>query len=189
MNTGRARFRKWRGPLGILAKIMKITPPVAKTVLETLPGSGPLALALRYAALKALAKECGDNVYIDSYVKFKNIDRLVIGTNVSIHSYVYIDAQGGIEIGDNVSIAHASTVISAEHGWDDPQTPIKYNAVRLLKTIIREDVWIGCGARILAGTNVERRVIIAAGAVTKGQLKTGSIYGGVPARKISDILN
>ncbi|EJH65825.1 hypothetical protein VCHE25_1292 [Vibrio cholerae HE-25] len=50
-----------------------------------------------------------------------------------------------------------------------------------------DDVWIGAGVVILKNTNIESRVIIAAGAVAFGELKTNHIYGGVPVKIIKEI--
>ena len=55
------------------------------------------------------------------------------------------------------------------------------------KIKIGNDVWLGCGVRILSGTVIEDRVIIAAGAVVKGHLESGYIYGGVPAKRLKKL--
>ncbi|WP_374046562.1 DapH/DapD/GlmU-related protein [Sphingopyxis sp. DBS4] len=52
---------------------------------------------------------------------------------------------------------------------------------------IADDVWIGAGARLLSGVTIETRCIIAAGAVVTRAVPSGSLYGGVPARKIRDL--
>lgn len=97
------------------------------------------------------------------------------GFNLSIHEFSYLDAAGGIEIGDNVSIAHNCSLVSFEHTWTDLETLIKYNPTKLYPIKIGNDVWLGCGVRVLAGTVIEDRVIVA-GAVVKGTLESQVIY-------------
>ena len=72
------------------------------------------------------------------------------------------------EIGNNVSIGHNAIV----HGCK-----------------IHDDVLVGMGSIIMDDCVIESNSIIAAGAVlTKGtHVPTGSVYAGMPARKIKDI--
>jgi acetyltransferase-like isoleucine patch superfamily enzyme len=142
---------------------------------------------MRYIILKSLIKECGDNVRISKNVIILNWENLTLGKNISIHANCYIDAAGGICIGNNVSIAHNTSLLSSEHTWSDSEVPIKYNAVKLLPLVIRDDVWIGCGCRILGGIEISSRVIVAAGAVVNKDSESNALYGGVPARLIKKI--
>lgn len=49
--------------------------------------------------------------------------------------------------------------------------------------IIGENVWVGCRATILKGSNVPDGSIIASGALVAGDLKEiNGMYGGVPAK-------
>ena len=131
--------------------------------------------------------KAGNNIYIAALTVIKNQDRLSIGDNFSLHEFSYIDAAGGIELGDNVSIAHNCSLISFEHTWQDSDVPIKYNPTKLDAIKIGNDVWLGCGVRVLAGSIIEDRVVVAAGAVVRGLLETGYLYGGIPARKLKKL--
>ena len=51
--------------------------------------------------------------------------------------------------------------------------------------VINEDVWIGARVTLLAGVNVGRGSIIAAGAVVTRDVPPYSVVGGVPAKVIS----
>ncbi len=144
-------------------------------------------MGVRYICIRRLAASCGSNVAIFPHVTLKRIEKLHIGNNVSIHTMCYVDAMGGIEIGDNVSIAHQSSLVSFDHTFSDPSTPIKYNRVEKGKFVIEDDVWIGCGCRIQQGVTIHSRSIIAAGAVVTKDVDAHSLYGGVPAKKIKNI--
>lgn len=52
------------------------------------------------------------------------------------------------------------------------------------KTVIGNDVWIGAGAKIMAGVHVGDGAIIAAGAVVTKNVPSYAIVGGVPAKVI-----
>lgn len=89
---------------------------------------------------------------------------------------------GGIEIGNDVSIAHQTSILSANHTWEDESIPIKYNAVAFQPVHIENDVWIGCGCRILCGVKIHSRSVVAAGAVVCKDVESHTAVGGVPAR-------
>src|SRR5690606_15889130 len=115
--------------------------------------------------LKRMIEECGDNVLIGANVRIFNWHNIKIGNNVSIHDYCYLDASGGISIGDNVSIAHATSILSFEHNWDDEASPIKYNLIKPSSVVIKDDVWIVCGVEILSNVEIKQISIVAAGDV------------------------
>ena len=141
----------------------------------------------RYVFILGLAKKVGDNIRIGQGVIIDNISELQIGNNVSLNSYCYLIASGGITIGNNVSIAHHSSIVAESHTWDDVTIPICYNKLIPTPVVIEDDVWVGCGVRIIGPAHIRNRTIIAAGAVVKGELDTHKIYGGIPAKVIKTI--
>jgi acetyltransferase-like isoleucine patch superfamily enzyme len=148
---------------------------------------GSIGIALRYIFLKNLLKSCGENVAVYHNVTLINIDKIKVGDNVSIHTNCYLDGYGEISIGSNVSVAHNSTILSTNHNWSDLEIPIKYNAITASNTAIEDDVWVGCGVRILAGVVIKSRVVIAAGAVVNKNVGSAGLYGGIPIRFIKKI--
>lgn len=149
--------------------------------------SGNIALGLRYCLLKTMAKSCGESVFIAQNVEILGANELEIGSGVSIHRFCYINASGGIRIGNEVSIAHASTLIASNHTWGNPDLPIRRNPLSSAPITIHDDVWIGCGVRILAGVEVGSRTVIAAGAVVNRNLEPYGVYGGIPAKRIKSL--
>jgi acetyltransferase-like isoleucine patch superfamily enzyme len=188
--SGKELNRSLGNVFSFLSIMFYLIPSVIKTFMWNISSSfdGYFALGFRYILLKSiLGENCGSNVYIGKNVILKNVDKLSIGNNVSIHANCYIDAVGGIDIGDDVSIAHNSSLISFDHTWSDKGMAIKYNPTVLGPIHIHSDVWVGCGVRILSNTTIQSRVVLAAGAVAKGDLLANSIYAGVPCKMIRDI--
>lgn len=185
--TGREIFQKYSKIFDILWGIYKYLPKFIRLTLILVLNFGKIGFVIRYFELKSNALNIGNNIYIAKNIVIKNSYNLTIGNNNSLHEFCYIDAAGSIKIGDNVSIAHNCSLVSFEHTWENINIPIKYNPTKLLPIVIGSDVWLGCGVRILAGTVIEDRVIVAAGAVVKGKLESGYIYGGIPAKKLRKI--
>lgn len=183
---GRKIFRFIAPVLIAISIVFKIIPKFILEWFWSLSNIMPdfLGVPIRYCILKRLSNSIGHNVYVGKYVIIKGWGNLSIGNNVSLHDFCYLDAVGGINIGSDVSIAHNVSIISFEHSWGDLSLPIKYNKTILNSINIDDDVWIGCGVRILSGSDIMKRVVVAAGSVTKGCLDNNSIYAGVPARLI-----
>ncbi|WP_449448012.1 acyltransferase [Thermomonas brevis] len=183
-NSGRKLYAKWKPLLLILERVLGSFPKSISCAvvwpLAMMPGN--LGCAFRIMLLRFLGAKVGDAVYLARSVVFKNPSRLVIGDRVSIHEFCYLDAFGGISIGSDVAIAHSTSILSSEHTWTDRGVPIKYNALSPRPVVIDDDVWIGCGVRVLGGVRINRRTVIAAGSVVKGEVLGEYIYGGVPAK-------
>jgi acetyltransferase-like isoleucine patch superfamily enzyme len=186
---GREWFSLFRPVLVLASFLVSILPSFLLDwfwlVGDILPGK--LGAALRYILAKSRAKCLGDNVYFGREVEIKSWESLEIGDNVSIHKDCYIDAVGGISIGNDVSIAHASSLLSFEHTWSDHCLPIRSNPLTLGKIVIENDVWVGCGVRILAGVTIEGRSILAAGAVVNRSIPPNSLAAGVPAKVVKKL--
>lgn len=185
--NGREIFRKYSSELSLLEGVYNLLPEILINTISSITPSNKVRLLLRYYEIRKSGKKIGENVYIAENVVLKNSQGLTIGSNFSLHEFSYIDAIGGIEIGDNVSIAHNCSLVSFEHTWNDRETPIKYNSTINHPIFIGDDVWIGCGVRVLSGAVIENRVVVAAGAVVKGTLEAGYLYGGIPARKLKKL--
>lgn len=185
--SGRNVFKKYGKLINNLYLIYNFTPVFIRRGVNGLLSSSRIGFLLRYFDFKKNSNSVGQNVFLSKNIVLKNLKYLKVGSNLSIHDFCYIDAAGGIEIGDNVSIAHNCSLVSFEHTWADLETPIKYNPTKLNSIKIGNDVWLGCGVRVLAGTVIEDRVIVAAGAVVKGTLESGYLYGGIPAKKLKKL--
>ena len=186
MNRKRDLLKKWEFLIKIILMISNFFPKkifsILLQVIRTHDNS--IAIFIRYICLKRCAKSCGDNVAIFSNVYLKNIETLELGNNVSIHPMCYIEASGGISIGNDVSIAHSTTIMSEEHLYNKQNIAIKDQGCVYIPTKIEDNVWIGAGCRILAGSLIHSGSIVAAGAVVKGTVLPNNIVGGIPAKVI-----
>ena len=189
MNNGRNKLKKLKKIIDILTKCCSIIPKKLQIKLfESFRMiKGKKGLLLRYILLKNIAKKCGNNVSIHPNVYILNPENLEVGDNVSIHPMCYLEAFGEIYIGSDVSIAHSTSILSVNHTWEDKDVPIKYNKIESKKVIIGDDVWIGCGVRILAGSKIGNRSILAAGTVVTKEVNSNKIVAGVPSKEIKNI--
>lgn len=116
----------------------------------------------------SMGKQC--SVWFNAVLR-GDVHFIKMGNKVNIQDGAVIHAtfeKSPTTIGNNVSVGHNAIV----HGCT-----------------IHDDVLVGMGAIVMDDCIVESNSIIAAGAVVaKGtHIKSGSVYAGVPAKKIKDI--
>lgn len=186
--TGRDFFKKFNWLINVFLKTLLLLPCGFRAFLFSACAgvSGRHGLFLRFILFKSIAKSCGDNVYIGRWCTLKSINNLTVGDNVSIHEYCYLDASGSIDIGNDVSIAHNASILSFEHSFDVKNCPIKYQPLKLIKVSIGDNVWLGCGVRVLAGSLIKSNTVVGANSVVKNEIGEG-VFVGVVAKKVKDI--
>lgn len=184
--NGRQIFEKYEKAIGFMLKATFILPKgLRKSCLNMLRyRNGTISMFSRYLLLSSLAEHVGKNVSIFPGVYFEHIERLRIGDNVSIHQMCYIDAEGGVDIGSDVSIAHRCTILSSNHSYQDKRIPIKYQKMNLNKTVLKNNIWIGCGCTILAGVEIGDGCVIGANSTVTRSIPENSVAVGSPAKRI-----
>ncbi len=189
MTTGRHLYSKYETTLFVCFKIISLLPRRIRLFLLKFfrNTGGRFGVGIRYILVKSLAKFCGRNVTIKQYVILENLHNISFGDNVSVHPFCYLEGAGGITIGNNVSLAHNTSILSVNHTWNILGKPIKYNPISYSPVIICNDVWVGCGCRLMAGVTINSRSVIAAGAVVTKDVSSHTLVGGVPAKVIKTI--
>lgn len=69
----------------------------------------------------------------------------------------------------------------------DASTVIHSNKLRVEKTIIKDDVFIGANAVIMPGITVGKGAIIGAGAIVTKDVADGIVVAGNPAKQLSTV--
>lgn len=128
----------------------------------------------------------GNNTHIYPYAMLlTHQGKIVIGENCTIHPFCNLyGLDGNLIIGDWVRIATHTVIIPANHVFDNTEIPIRQQGLTMKGVIIRDDVWIGAGVRILDGVTIGNGVVIGAGAVVTRDIPDYSIVAGNPARII-----
>ncbi|NLC97984.1 MAG: acyltransferase [Actinomycetales bacterium] len=107
---------------------------------------------------------------------------LVIGDRCVVGARCTLTAHGRIELGDDVWLGKDVFISDASHGYQDPNVPVGRQMGEHQPISIGAGSWIGHGAVILPGTTVGRNVVVAAGAVVRGEVPDHSVVAGVPAK-------
>jgi len=147
--------------------------------------NGPHSDRARYKLFQKIGKSIGSNVKLRSGIVLKEPENITIGSNVSIQENCFLSGYGGIRIGNDVSIGNGTKIVSSDHFYESGI--IRNNPLIAKPVVIEDNVWIGMNVCILAGSTIHERVVVAAGAVVKGEIGPNGVYGGIPARRIKDI--
>lgn len=115
-----------------------------------------------------MGDEC--SVWFNAVIR-GDVNSIVMGNKVNVQDGAIIHCtfkKAATIIGNNVSIGHNAIV----HGC-----------------LVRDNVLIGMGAIVMDNADIGSNSIIAAGAVVleNTKVEAGTIYAGVPARKVKDI--
>lgn len=115
----------------------------------------------------------------NSQASIKIGERTTIGYNSIIFS------SSSIEIGKDCMIAPNAYLVDSDHGMERGiNMNIQHN--NSLPIVIGDDVWVGANVVILKGVKIGSGAVIAAGSVLRSCVGPNEIWGGVPAKKISN---
>ncbi len=101
------------------------------------------------------------------------------GSHLGANTYVNAN-HGRLTIGDYVAIGPGVKIIVYSNHYEIGQRVTHSHVCEDI--CIGNNVFIGANVCILPGSRVEDNVVVAAGAVVRGVLKSDAIYGGAPAR-------
>lgn len=109
---------------------------------------------------------------------------LVIGDRCVIGIRTTIIAHEQIVIGDDVWFGQDVFVTDANHGFTKLDVPIGRQLGAHEPVSIGAGSWLGHGVVVLPGATIGRNVVVAAGAVVRGEIPDYCVAAGVPAKVV-----
>ena len=156
-----------------------------KKLFDLNTGINYLARTDSSALLKALRREgakIGRGVEIQLPMFFHELRdpcRLSIGDEVKIGRLVFLDLSSAICIGDRVTISMGSMLTTH---MDTGHSRLKAIFPRKTgKIVIEDDCYLGCRTTVLAGVNLGRGSLVAAGSLVNQDMPTSVLAAGMPA--------
>jgi acetyltransferase-like isoleucine patch superfamily enzyme len=107
-------------------------------------------------------------------------DGVVLGRG----SHVIADVRGAVTLGNDVYCGPYVYITSTNHSYDDPHQPVGRQWPRTSPVEIGSGSWLGAGAVVLPGARLGRNVVVAAGAVVRGEVPDHAVAAGSPARVV-----
>ena len=119
------------------------------------------------------------NIYMGA--NFFNPSGITIGHDSLIGNGCFLDGRAPLTIGNHSSLASEVMIYNDEHNIHSPGYENSFGQVT-----IGDYVFIGPRAIILPNITIGNGAVIAAGAVVTKDIPEFEVWGGVPAKKISD---
>lgn len=112
---------------------------------------------------------------------------ILIGNNCFIGVGCEFNISELLEVGGDCLIASGCKFIDHNHNFSRRDIPMhsQSNCIKG-KIVLERDVWLGVNVTVLKGVRVGRGAIVAAGSVVTKSIPAYEIWGGIPAKKISD---
>jgi maltose O-acetyltransferase len=146
------------------------------------------AIKVRRILAKRIFNRCGDDVVIHHNVLFSSGRNIELGEGVFINRNVMMDDRTSLTIGAHTMVAAGALIETHGHIYDDFSKPIMHAGRTLSPVSIGSDCLIGFNTAIMAGITIGDRCIVAANSVVTKDVSDRTIVGGVPAKKIKDIV-
>ncbi|MGC4950806.1 acyltransferase [Streptomyces sp. DT224] len=109
---------------------------------------------------------------------------LTLGDGVVLGRGSHVVADTTVTIGADTYCGPYVYITSTNHSYDDPHQPVGKQWPRMEPVSIGPGCWIGTGAVILPGARLGRNVVVAAGAVVRGEVPDRAVVAGAPARVV-----
>jgi acetyltransferase-like isoleucine patch superfamily enzyme len=140
---------------------------------------------------KIKVKILGYRATSESYITYLKKIGVQVGEDVVLYRPLNttIDVQNPhlLKIGNHVMITGPVTILTHDYSWSVLKK--KYGEIlgNQKETVLEDNIFIGWGATILAGSHIGSNSIIGAGSIVSGKLEGDAVYAGNPAHKIMSI--
>lgn len=126
----------------------------------------------------------GKRFFCQRHFFLNRIAKLRIGDDVYIGRYAHVACN--VSIGNAVLVASHVAFVGGDHAIDNiGDVPMKFSGrVHDRETVIEDNVWIGHGCIIMAGTRIRSGAVVAAGSVVTKDVEENAIVAGAPAKFI-----
>ncbi|HGF2963651.1 acyltransferase [Burkholderia multivorans] len=115
--------------------------------------------------------------------------RVEIGENVHLVNTLLNVSSGRISIGEQTFFGHNVSLITGTHDVASVMADRHDYPRNGRDIVIGKGVWIASNAIVLGPCTIGDHAVIAAGAVvTGGQIESGCLYAGVPAKRIRKLI-
>ncbi len=137
----------------------------------------------------SLANDCyiGPGCRIEGVAHYggaKYCPNIRLGDRVSMEQRCTIVAASTLSIGSDTTISYDVMITDLDHEYEAIGTHILKQPIRVCRTSIGDNCFIGAGAKLLAGTTLGKQCVVGANAVVRGDFPDFSVLVGNPARLV-----
>jgi galactoside O-acetyltransferase len=146
------------------------------------------AIKVRRVLAPKVFKRVGDDVIFHHDVYILSGRNTELGSGVFVNRGATIDDRGPITVGDHTMIAAGATLTTHGHILDDFTKPMPFGGRTMAPIVIGSNTVIGYNAVVMPGVTIGDRVIVTANAVVTKDIPDRWVVGGLPAKKIKELV-
>lgn len=133
----------------------------------------------------------GKNVFIRDHARIECVIEkdsqtftpvLILEDGVSFEQRCHITVAGEMIIGKGTIASFDVMITDIDHEYEDLNLPVAQQPLKVSKTCIGENCFIGSGAKIQAGTILGKHCVVGTNAVVRGTFPDYSVIVGIPAK-------
>lgn len=133
----------------------------------------------------------GKNVFIRDHARIECVIEkdfqtftpiLILEDGVSFEQRCHITVAGEMIIGKGTIASFDVMITDIDHEYEDLNLPVAQQPLKVSKTYIGENCFIGSGAKIQAGTILGKHCVVGTNAVVRGTFPDYSVIVGIPAK-------
>ena len=170
-----------------IGRLLRYDLPLHFVLLLTnwLPDNVPF-LRLRGALVRPFLGSCGSNLRLARNITFHNPVNIHFGKNIFIAYGCMFLALDQIRVDDEVMFGPYCVITSGNHYRRGGS--FRYGEPQYSPIWIGEGCWLGAHVVVIAGAEINKGSLIAAGAVVTKCIPQDVVAGGVPAHVIKKVI-
>jgi acetyltransferase-like isoleucine patch superfamily enzyme len=110
------------------------------------------------------------------------LPHIAIGDGVTMQQNCHISAAGNLIIEAGTTILFDVMITDVDHRYEEFGRRVYDQPLTVISTRIGRNCFIGCGAKILAGTTLGESCVVGANSVVRGSFPAGAVIAGIPGR-------
>jgi acetyltransferase-like isoleucine patch superfamily enzyme len=146
------------------------------------------AIKVRRILAAKVFKRIGDDVIFHHDVYILSGRNTELGSGVFVNRGATIDDRGPITVGDHTMIAAGAILTTHGHILDDFTKPMPFGGRTMAPIVIGSNTVIGYNVVVMPGVTIGDRVIVSANAVVTKDIPDRWVVGGLPAKKIKELV-
>ena len=146
------------------------------------------AIKVRRVLAKRIFKHVGEDVIFHHDVYILSGRNTSLGNGVFVNRGATLDDRGPITVGDHTMIAAGAILTTHGHILDDFSKPLPFGGRTMAPITIGSNCVIGFRSVVMPDVTIGDRVIVAANSVVTSDVPDRWVVGGLPARKIKELV-
>lgn len=167
--------------------IQKLWPRLLHDVwVNTICASRLLPSQLRFVGLRLGGLGIRRGTILHGVVWFGS-GTVTIDRGVTLNRGVVINHSGGFQMAENSGLGPGTLILTATHEIGPPAK--RWGEGRTARVVIGRGVWVGANVTVLPGVRIGDGCIIGAGSVVSRDCEPNTVYAGVPARPVRELVS